>query len=62
MILSVVQIVHIPKKYQNHVPFRFAYKLVCADNKFSKKLSCTEEMLFMDILNQFLMRTIIVGK
>ena len=51
------------RKYQNHVPCRFAYKVVCVDNKFSKKLFCTEEkMLFMNLLNQFLMSTIIVGK
>ena len=37
------------RKYQNHVPCSFAYKVVCADNKFSKKLFCTEErMLFMN--------------
>ena len=26
------------KKYQGHVPFSFAYKVVCVDNKFSKKV------------------------
>ena len=26
------------RKYQNHVPCSFAYKLVCVDNKFSKKI------------------------
>ena len=26
------------KKYQNHVPCSFAYKVVCVDNKFSKKI------------------------
>ena len=24
------------KKYQDHIPSSFAYKLVCVDNKFSK--------------------------
>ena len=26
------------RKYQNHVPCSFAYKVVCVDNKFSKKI------------------------
>ena len=26
------------EKYQDHVPCSFAYKLVCVDNKFSKKV------------------------
>ena len=26
------------KKYQDHIPCSFAYKLVCADNKYSKKI------------------------
>ena len=26
------------RKYQNHVPCSFAYKIVCVDNKFSKKI------------------------
>ena len=25
------------RKYQDHVPCSFAYKVVCVDNKFSKK-------------------------
>ena len=25
------------RKYQNHVPCSFAYKVVCVDNKISKK-------------------------
>ena len=51
------------RKYQNHVPGRFAYKVVCLDNKVSKKIEFIEEkMLFMNLLNQFLMGTIIVGK
>ena len=40
------------RKYQNHVPCSFAYQVVCVDNKFSKKLFCTEEtILFMNLLN-----------
>ena len=26
------------KKYQDHIPCSFAYKVVCVDNKFSKKI------------------------
>ena len=26
------------RKYQNHVPCSFAYKVVCIDNKYSKKI------------------------
>ena len=26
------------EKYQDHIPCRFAYKVVCVDNKFSKKV------------------------
>ena len=26
------------RKYQDHVPCSFAYKVVCADNKYSKKI------------------------
>ena len=26
------------KKYQDHVPCSFAYKLVCVDDKFSKEI------------------------
>ena len=50
------------RKYQDHIPCSFAYKVVCIDNKFSK-LFCTEEiMLFTNLLNQFLMNTIIAEK
>ena len=27
------------EKYQDHIPYSFAYKFVCTDNKFSKKVS-----------------------
>ena len=29
------------KKYQEHVPFSFAYEVVCVENKFSKKICCS---------------------
>ena len=29
---------HTQKKYQGHIPCRFAYKVVCIDNKFSKRV------------------------
>ena len=51
------------KKYQDHVPCSFAYKLLCVDNKYSKKLFCAEEkMLLMCLLNRFLMSTIFFEK
>ena len=27
---------HILKKYKDHIPYSFAYKVFCIDNKFSK--------------------------
>ena len=55
VILSVVQIVHI----QDNIKIML-FNVVFV-KKFSRKLFCTEEkMLFMDLLNQFLMSTIIV--
>ena len=51
------------RKYQEHVPCSFACKVVCVDNKYSKKKICTEEkILFINVLNQFLMSTIIAEK
>ena len=38
VILSVIQIVHIQENIKNDVPCSFAYKVVCVDNKFSKKI------------------------
>ena len=57
-------IFHAQQKYQDHIPCSFAYKVVCVDNKYSKKLFCTEEkkMLLINLLNQFLMSTGIVEK
>ena len=48
------------KKYQYQIPFRFAYKIVCIDNKFSKRVLFTEEkMMLTDLLKQFLKSMII---
>ena len=33
------------EKYQNHIPYSFAYKVVCIDDKFSKSLFSTEEKI-----------------
>ena len=30
------QVVFIQKKYQDHIPCNFAYKIICVDDKFSK--------------------------
>ena len=30
---------HTQKKYQDHIPCSFAYRVVCVDNKFSKKIA-----------------------
>ena len=35
---SIIQIFHTHKKYQDHIPCSFADKVVCIDNKFSKKV------------------------
>ena len=46
------------KKYHDHVPCSFAYKIVCIDNKFSKPLLFIEmKMLLMNLLKQFLKNT-----
>ena len=51
MILYVVQIVHIQKKYQEHVSCSFSYKVICVDNKFSKKIVLYREK---DAVNKFI--------
>ena len=49
------------RKYQDHVPCSFGYKLVCVDNKFSKRIFRTEEkMLLINLSSQFLKNIIIV--
>ena len=51
------------EKYQDQIPSSFAYKVVCVDNKFSKKMFFTEEkILFINLLKQFLKSMIIVKK
>ena len=43
------------KKYQDHVPCSFTYKLVCVDNEFTKPIVVLEaKMLLMNLLKQFL--------
>ena len=43
------------KKYQDHVPCSFAYKLVCVDDKIIKPIVVFRgEMLLMNFLKQFL--------
>ena len=40
------------RKYQDHIPCCFAYKVVCVDNKYSKRLLFTEdEMLLTNLLD-----------
>ena len=46
------------RKYQNHVPCSFAYKVVCVDNKFSKKIVLyrgkhTVRKFIKSILNEY---------
>ena len=48
-------------KYQSHIPCTFAYKVVCIDNKFSKKVVFYRgEMRFTNLINQFLVSIVIV--
>ena len=42
-------------KYQDHIPWSFANKLVCVDDKFSKPMLFIEvKMLLVNLLKQFL--------
>ena len=52
------------EKYQDHVSCSFANKVVCVDNKFSKKvvLYRGKKILLIGSLKQFLMSMIIVKK
>ena len=36
-----------PEKYRDHMPCSFAYKVVCVDNKFSKKVVLYSEKKFV---------------
>ena len=43
------------KKYQDHVPYSFAYKIICIDNTFTKSIVVFDvKMLLMNLLNQCL--------
>ena len=47
--------------YQDHIPCSFAYKVVCIDNKFSKKVVLYRgKMLPTDLLKQFLKSMIMI--
>ena len=49
------------EKYQDHIPCSFAYKVVCVDNKFSKRVVLYRgKMLLTDLLKEFLKSMIIV--
>ena len=49
------------EKYQDYIPCSFAYKVVCINNKFSKKvLLYRGKMQFTSSLKQFLTSIIIV--
>ena len=53
------------EKYQAHIPFSFAYKVVCVDGKCSKSIVLYREkkkMQFTDSLKQFLKSMIIAKK
>ena len=43
------------KRYHDHIPCSFAYKVVCIDDKFNKPIVVFRgEMLLMNLLKQFL--------
>ena len=51
------------KKYQAHIPYIFAHKIVCVDDKFSKPVVLTEEKIqSVNFLKQFLKSMIIAKK
>ena len=37
ILVLIINVFHTQKKYQDHVPSSFAYKVVCVDNRFSKR-------------------------
>ena len=50
------------EKYQDHIPCSFAYKVVCVDNKFSKKVFlCTGKHAVYKFNKAILMSTFTVG-
>ena len=51
------------KKYHDHVPCSFLYKVVCIDDRFSKPIIVFRgEILLMNLLKQFLKSVGIVKK
>ena len=51
------------KKYHNHIPCSYAYKIVCIDDRFSKSIVVYRvKMLLMNLLEQFLKSISIVKK
>ena len=38
MLVLITSAFHIKKKYQDHIPCGYAYKVGCIDDKFSKKI------------------------
>ena len=51
------------EKYQDHIPWSFAYKVVCIYNKYSKKVVLyRKKMHFINSLKQFLKSMVIVKK
>ena len=52
------------KKYQDHFPCSFAYKIVCIDDGFTKQIVVYRglSMQFMNLLKQFLRSINVVEK
>ena len=50
------------KKYHDHVPCSYAYKVVCIDCLVKQLLFLEVRMLLMNLLNQFLKNISIVRK
>ena len=38
MLIMALLIISYTRKYKDHIPCSFAYKVVCADNNYSKKI------------------------
>ena len=63
VIIECYSTISYTRKYQDHIPCSFAYKVVCIDNKFSKNVVFNRgRMLLTNLLNQFLVSTVIVGE
>ena len=62
VILNIILLAHTQKKYQDHVPCSFAYKIVCVDNRFGKKINLYRGTPLISLLNYFLVSTIIAKK